>query len=276
MFGDLRKPDFVGIGVQRAATTWLHTCLSEHPEVFMPQKKEVQFFNANLHRGTDWYCGHFANAKRDQVVGEITPAYLREADLDAITDLVPNATLFAILRDPVQRAYSAYRLFYERLYQGLTFEEAFDASGYLRDHSLYSERFKQVLERYPRSQVKVYLYDDVLRNPQATVASVFKDAGVSVDFVPPSLHRRVNQAKFPRFQAWCCAHGLNGPLTWAKETRLGQAVKTLVFARQLRKRNRTAETKFQRHLRESVFQDDIRKTAKLIGLDLGAWLPGAR
>ena len=53
-------PTFIGIGAQRAGTTWAYNCLAQHPEVYMSEKKELHFFYANYSRGLDWYAAQFA------------------------------------------------------------------------------------------------------------------------------------------------------------------------------------------------------------------------
>ena len=55
-------PTFIGIGAQRAGTTWAYNCLAQHPEVYMTQKKELHFFYANYSRGLAWYAEQFAAA----------------------------------------------------------------------------------------------------------------------------------------------------------------------------------------------------------------------
>ena len=52
-------PTFIGLGAQRAGTTWAYNCLAEHPQVFMSRKKELHFFYVNYSRGLDWYRRQF-------------------------------------------------------------------------------------------------------------------------------------------------------------------------------------------------------------------------
>ena len=98
-------PNFVGIGAQRAATTWAHICLREHPDVFLPDTKEVHFFNRNFDRGIAWYEAHFARHAGEAAVGEVTPNYLNnEEAIPRMAHVLPEARLFVILREPIQRA----------------------------------------------------------------------------------------------------------------------------------------------------------------------------
>src|SRR5512144_852419 len=69
-------PTFIGIGAQRAGTTWAYNCLAEHPDVFMTRKKELHFFYVNYDRGLEWYKAQFRDAGTRTARGEITPDYM--------------------------------------------------------------------------------------------------------------------------------------------------------------------------------------------------------
>ncbi|WP_251961525.1 sulfotransferase domain-containing protein [Salinibacter ruber] len=111
-------PDFLIIGVQKSGTSWLARMLRQHPDVFMPGE-EVHFFDKvhNYKKGERWYRKQFAGANNSQVVGEKTPDYIW-ANGDGveghdpnvhknIQDLLPDAKLIVLLRNPVDRAVSA-------------------------------------------------------------------------------------------------------------------------------------------------------------------------
>src|SRR2546427_8680745 len=73
-------PTFLGIGVPRAGTTWLHTLLSGHPDAYLPtRRKEVRFFDRHFDRGVEWYEGFFSPPEGTggyRAIGEISPHYL--------------------------------------------------------------------------------------------------------------------------------------------------------------------------------------------------------
>lgn len=120
--------DFLGIGAQRAATTWLHKCLKRHPQIRLPtSKKEVHFFNREYERGLDWYYSQFGRRESNQIVGEITPNYLNvEEAAERIQCHFPETKLFCILRDPLHRAHSSFELQRARdpeRYKGKSFTE---------------------------------------------------------------------------------------------------------------------------------------------------------
>jgi len=106
----LTLPDFIGIGAQKAGTTWLFENLIAHPKIFMPYFKEVHYFNriSDVEGKIHQYSKYFKKAKSDQIVGEITPAYsiLAESRVREMKKIMPELKLIFIMRNPIKRAFS--------------------------------------------------------------------------------------------------------------------------------------------------------------------------
>lgn len=102
-----RLPDFLGIGAQKSGTTWLHAQLRDHPDLFLPDEKEVHHFDWNYARPLAEYGAIFEHAG-DRVAGEITPGYaiLPPDRIDFVTRIMPEVRLVYLMRDPVERAWS--------------------------------------------------------------------------------------------------------------------------------------------------------------------------
>ena len=105
-------PDFVIIGTQRGGTTSLHAYLGAHPQVQTPATKELHFITDRYERGLDWYLGQFpAELAPDVITGEATPyALFHPLAPRRLREIAPAARLIALLRNPVDRAYSQYLL----------------------------------------------------------------------------------------------------------------------------------------------------------------------
>jgi len=100
-------PDFLGIGAQKSGTTWLYRNLRQHPAFFLPDTKELHFWDWNFYRkGFAWYCNHFKNNLH--LKGEITPEYtmIPEYRIKMMAEAMPNAKLVFLLRNPIERAWS--------------------------------------------------------------------------------------------------------------------------------------------------------------------------
>src|SRR5690606_23280995 len=100
---------FLGIGAQKAGTTWLYRQLSRHPRVRFPGGKEVHFWNARIERDSlDWYRALFSSDPA-LVEGDVTPAYgiLEPTVIRQIHDAFPDLRIIFIMRNPVARAWSS-------------------------------------------------------------------------------------------------------------------------------------------------------------------------
>jgi hypothetical protein len=110
------KIDFLGIGAQKAATSWLHVQLVHHPQVWFPAVKETHFWDRRAGRDVCEWFAMFAAAPPPVIQGEITPAYgpLDEAVIREIAHAAPGVRTFYSLRNPMERAWSAALMELER------------------------------------------------------------------------------------------------------------------------------------------------------------------
>ena len=116
--------DFLGIGAQKAGTTWLYEMLCQHPQLAFPGGKEMHFWDAGRSRGLEWYRSCFNVGEKKN--GEITPAYamLPVETIREIHALNPALRVIYILRNPIDRAWSSARMALERA--EMTLAEASD------------------------------------------------------------------------------------------------------------------------------------------------------
>lgn len=198
----MRLPDFLGIGAMKAGTTTLHALLATHPDVALPRhRKEVMFFDRHHGRGVDWYAEHFAHAGPRRT-GEITPGYLHHPEAAArIADLLPDARLFAILRDPVERAHSQFRFFVkEHAYAG-SFEDFLAEHPNALSRGRYAEQLDRFRDRFPDAQLHVLLLEDLRDQPEPTVGAWLAFLGLDPDRLPSTRPPRANESVRPRFHA---------------------------------------------------------------------------
>lgn len=195
-------PDFLIIGAAKCGTTSLYNYLIQHPQILPSSKKEVHYFDYYYHKGLIWYRSHFATQseveKRKEfkeqriITGESTPYYFAHPlSPERAHQLLPNAKLLCMLRNPVDRAISSY---YNQVRLGIekikTFEEAIDKEqerikgheerlrndptfssyehkyfAYLR-RSEYGYQIENWLKYFPREQILVIKSEDFYANPQ--------------------------------------------------------------------------------------------------------------
>lgn len=158
-----RMPDFIIIGAQKCGTTSLYNYLIQHPHVKPAIKKELHFFDKKLDKGIDWYRSHFPVDQKDVITGEASPNYIFHPHTpQQISTLIPSVKLIALLRNPVDRAYSHYahnlRANRINLKKGkqkreiLSFEEAIKCE----EERLYLEREKSLKNESYYSQSCMY------------------------------------------------------------------------------------------------------------------------
>ena len=215
---DLRgRPDFLIIGAKRGGTTSLSRYLFEHPAVapLFPsavKAKGVHYFDTNFHRGERWYRSHFPTTATvrtaralgcPMVTGEASPYYLfHPLASERARRLVPNARVIAILRNPVDRAYSHWRERARNGYETLGFEEAIrveperlageeerigrddgfvsyahEQQSYVRQ-GMYLEPLARWIEGFGRDQVLILLSEDLDAEPGASYARVLEFLGL--------------------------------------------------------------------------------------------------
>lgn len=197
----MRLPDFIIGGAPRSGTTWLYELLDRHPDVHMakPVKPEPKFFLVDhiYAKGLGFYSERwFSAARADQRAGEKSTDYLESAAAaDRIARDLPDVRLVFILREPAERAYSNYLwtkmngLETESFEAALSLEEERERSlperwKFARPFSyfsrgLYADLLRPYFERFPRKQMLVVKFEDIVERPAMLAAQVQRFVGVT-------------------------------------------------------------------------------------------------
>jgi hypothetical protein len=202
-------PNFLIIGAMRSGTTSLARYLDAHPEVFLAPQKEVHFFDRHYDEGLDWYRRQFSGASGQRAIGEATQSYIYDEPVPArMAATVPDARLVAILRNPVDRAYSHYWLNRAQGREPLEFAEALTEEpkrisgpnwgirlgrSYL-DRGRYLGQLRRVCDHYPRDSLLVVLFEDLRDDPAGTYECVCRFLKVDDSFRPSNLGDPINPA----------------------------------------------------------------------------------
>ncbi len=201
-------PNFLVIGAMKSGTSSLAYHLGRHPDIFVSPKKELYFFNDRFDRGLDWYRSQFTEGAGSAVIGEATASYIYDrVALDRMAEIVPEARLLAILRDPVDRAYAHYWHEIGRNREHLPFAAAVAAEperlatlpegerrylAYL-DRGRYRDQLERVRTRFPRERLHVEIFEDLRDRPVEVFGRVAEFLGVD----PSKLRGGVSQALNP-------------------------------------------------------------------------------
>jgi hypothetical protein len=270
-------PNFIGIGAARSGTTSLHRYLLQHPDVFLPTPKETNFFSPQAHgRATattlDEYERLFDGASHQTALGEISPQYMPDpASAERIHGTLGPVRLIAILRDPVERAYSHYL---HRAKGGLE-RRPFDAAAvegepYV-EWSRYGEHLQRYYARFPPESLHVLVYEDFARDPAASLRELaaFLRIDASFGFDTTTRYNPAGSPRFPRLnrRLWRVVKPVSKRLP--KRMRgTGLAARAL-FTTSAPPPALSAD---QRARLRALLRDDVQATGQLIGRDLSHWL----
>jgi hypothetical protein len=192
-------PNFLYIGAPKAGSSWIFEVLREHPEVFVPVAKDIQFFDYNYEKGIDWYLSFFRPGIGKKAVGELSHDYLYyEEAATRIKGHLPDVLLLCCLREPVEETMSAFlQQRKEELSKDTTFEEYAFQEQTLKLCDYYYNLLPYY-KLFPRENILVLFFDDLRSNPTLFAKRIFEFLGVDPDFVPRTLERRVLPASEPR------------------------------------------------------------------------------
>jgi len=181
----------------RSGSSALWRYLADHPRVTPAATKELHFFDKHYDRGLDWYRRQFSPAP-GIVTGEGTPAYLKAPHaIDRIGHDLPTTRMIAILRHPVERAYSHYNMRRARGTEHRPWDEvvhselADPAHSRYVGGSLYGAQLAHLHRVVASDRIKVIAFESLRDAPQETFAEVCDYLGVE-QFMPASVGRVVN------------------------------------------------------------------------------------
>jgi hypothetical protein len=292
----MTMPNFLIIGAMKSGTTALYYYLEQHPEIYMSPVKEPNFFSSQGQQNAvdavtniEAYQHLFRGAADEKAIGEASHHYLYEPG--AATEIrryVPEAKLIAILRNPVDRAYSHFLHMVRSGTEPLDdFTQALQEKGEVGIHKerifqdyigrgLYYDQLKRYFGTFPREQVRVYLYEDLRDTPIRTVQDAFRFLKVDDSFVPDvSLRRNVSgRPKYKTLDALLRSQG-----------RIKHAAKIYLPARMRWRLSKAFDDLKTRNLVESpplrsearqqlirVYREDILRLQDLLHRDLSGWL----
>jgi len=201
-------PDFIIIGSQKCGTTFLYDELAKHPRVAPAITKEIHFFDFNFQRGIDWYRACFARPRRPEhgqarISGEASPYYIfHPLVARRIAEVAPQAKLIALLRNPVNRAYSHYQHEVRLGFERLPFDQALEREqerlrgeaermqadpsyqsfthahyGYLT-RGIYVDQLKRWRDLFPDSQLLILRSEDLYRDTPEMIGRVLEFLGL--------------------------------------------------------------------------------------------------
>jgi len=219
-----KLPNFFIVGAAKSGTTSLFHYLNQHPDIFIPGRKECRFLsempvnfkgtgdekvNESIINTLDEYKSLFPESKSARCLGDVSPDYLYyyENTVKNLKKHFSNPKIIIILRNPVDRAFSQYSSFYRDKRELLTFEEAlnheqerielnWEWAWRYKDVGLYYKQVKSYIDNFG-SSTKIFLYDDLISKPEEFFKEIFKFLEVDQNFIP-STEKKFNVSYIPK------------------------------------------------------------------------------
>jgi hypothetical protein len=193
-------PDFIGVGVHKAGTTWWWALLAGHPEIdAVVRRKELHLLD-RMREGPitaeqkDWYYRQFPRLP-GHIAGEWTPRYMAMPPIAGIiAEVAPQARLLTIVREPVERYRSGFKQWQEQARRRSLRRNDRAGKREALMRGFYGRQVQRLLEVVPREQLLVLQYEQCVRAPAEELARTMRFLGVT-DWAPDQrmLTMRYNQ-----------------------------------------------------------------------------------
>ena len=216
-----RSPDFIIIGSQKAATSSLHSYLSEHSHIYPSLVKELHFFNMHYDRGMNYFKSFFPIGHKDKLTFETTPDYIDHPLAPQLCHQhFPNVKLILTVRDPVKRAFSHFNFVqgWDEKESKLTFEDGlakekermekahelmktdrynsaimFSYYGYTRKGE-YARHLENWLKYYSLENIHIIDFEDIKKNIDQVIENLCSFIGIPVE--PVKSEKRENVTRY--------------------------------------------------------------------------------
>ena len=205
-------PNFLIIGSPRSGTSYLYQVLDQHPDIFLAKNRytgDILFFNpssnitrsktTNWEKGIGWYESLFAEVKDEKAVGEKTALYFSDPEAPKlIKSVIPNIRLIVTLRNPIERAFSAYKYHFGEIPKGMRFIDACKAESIKRikfiEAGLYNDHYLNYMKYFNKNQFLFILQDYLHTDSLTQLKSIFNFLNVDEKFIPDNYTQIINRS----------------------------------------------------------------------------------
>jgi len=198
-----KKPNFLYLGATRTGSTWLYLLLSRHPQIFIPDAKDIWFFDRDYKRGLEWYENFFKGVNHaHKAVGEISHYLFHEETAKRIHEYRPNIKLIINLRDPMERFLSHYHWMTKRAgvrYGGvIDFGQRYPQS---EREGKSAEFLSKFLKYFRPDQFFIFDFELIASNPKGYLNSLLSFLGCDPNMADEGLMKeKVFDSREPRFR----------------------------------------------------------------------------
>ncbi|MEZ6045086.1 MAG: sulfotransferase [Planctomycetaceae bacterium] len=299
----MTQPNFLIIGAARSGTTALVRYLEQHPEIYITEPKEPHFWafagqtvnfqgpgddeeiNKEVVSDPDKYEMLYSDANGAVALGDgsVSTMYYPETAIPAIQKYAPNAKLIALLRNPIDRAFSSFLYTHARVHEPVKdFDQALDLEEkriadnwhhmwHYTKVGFYSEQLQKFIDAFGRERIHILLADDLRKDSTGVLKQVCGILGVNPEFKFEEL-KEVNSSGVPK------SRKLAKLINVVRSNSVLRAMAVNLTPLKLRNRIRygnLAHPKLQPAQRDrlrEVYREEIEKLGQMLDRDLSHWL----
>jgi len=278
-------PTFLGIGVDKAGTTWLHSLLQSHSKIWMPYKrKEVNFFNVHYEKGFNWYENFFPKGSQKgkyKEVGEYSPGYFYDKKCPPLISEVKSIKKFILsLRNPVDRLYSAYGHRVRNYNYRKSFQYFVKNNKKQVKHGFYYTYLKRYLSYFEKRQILILKFENLFSGFEETKNKISDFLGVRRELFPDEELGAQNATFVPRFRrAFAVSQTviralkrweMGQVLNFLKRTGIGPFLKKM-FGKQKKEHALPSMDPEIRERLARMYLPEIEDLEALTGMDFSVW-----
>lgn len=204
MLSVIPMPDFYIIGAQKSGSTFIHHCLLEHPNIYLPKEEISTFQKENIENEVRKLSKRLKPYSNYKIIGIKRPDYLGISHVPQnIYKYTPNAKFIVVLRNPIERAVSAY---FHLMKMGLIpiksikegmrkiilgkYKNRYPRSKTIIEFSFYYKHLTNYFKYFDKKQFKIIVFEELKNRPQQTIADIYRFLEVDDTFVPKTLKKR--------------------------------------------------------------------------------------
>lgn len=288
-------PNALIIGVQKGGTSSLFNWLAQHPDVYgPPAAKDFPFFSDDdfFSRGLDFYSSFFPNANGSNIVlaGDVHLIYYTDT-AKRLKSFNPDLKLILALRNPVDRAFSAYQFNRKRGLENQSFRHAINIEikpeshgrgrefNYI-DHGFYDRQIKEYQDEFSDAHLKIVLFEDLINHKEKTIKDIYSFLDVDSGFMPDfKVVNETGVSAIPILNQWMFSD------FWLKrklkknrlfnkmlpmDTRI-RIRRNILYLNTIRKRKEILTTETKDELNE-IYRESIMNLQGMIKRDLTDWM----
>lgn len=293
--GGQRLPNLFLVGAEKSGTSFLAFYLSQHEEIFFPIIKEPQFFSKDVFpqypeekilwnlppskwskyrhiayiRDINLYLKLYDNASEQKYLADASVSYLySKVAASEIFRFNPDSKILIILRHPIDRAFSAYKMDLTIGRVTLPFNEAIKIESRYLERGFYYQQVKRYYDNFGKDKVMVMLFDDLKKDPQKLFDNIF--SFLCIRRKKYDTFDKVNESLSPKSKTlnyFLYKSGLKFFISKYFPQKLKNRLKRFYYTKNFL----DIEPKLYNALLD-MYQEDILRLSKLIGRDLSRWL----